>query len=170
MIRSEHRIEGADERRIVLRPNASLTRRQALMVFVGISAVYLTIATYFTLLGGWMVLPFSGAELLLFGGCLYYSLQKCSACEIVVITEQSVRIEKGRRNNLERRYEFHRSWAKIVLKAPVIKGYPSRLVIRSHGKEVEIGRFLVESERKELAVELNRRLSENSDRSEGETD
>jgi len=159
MIRSEHRIEGADEWRIVVRPNASLTRRQALMVFVGISAVSLTIATYFALLGGWMVLPFSGAELLLLGCCLYYSLRKCSVCEIVVVTDQSVRIEKGYRNTLEHSYEFHRSWAKIVLKSPVIKGYPSRLVIRSHGKEVEIGRFLVESERKALAAALTRSLT-----------
>jgi uncharacterized membrane protein len=142
-----------------LRPNASLPRRQALMLFVGISAVSLTIATYFALLGGWMVLPFSGGELLLLGGCLYYSLRQCSACEIVIITEQCICIEKGRRNNLERRYEFHRSWAKIILEASVIKGYPSRLVIRSHGKEVEIGRFLVESERKELAVELTKSLT-----------
>lgn len=129
------------------------------MVFVGISTVSLTIATYFALLGGWMVLPFSGAELLLLGGCLYFSLRQCSVCEIVIITEQCIRIEKGRRKNLERRHEFNRNWAKIILEASSIRGYPSRLVIRSHGKEVEIGRFLVESERQVLAGELARSLT-----------
>ena len=32
--------------------------------------------------------------------------------------------------------------------------YPARLVIRSHGREVELGRFLNEEEREQLAMEL----------------
>jgi uncharacterized membrane protein len=159
MVRSERGSERAGEQRIFVCPNASLTHRQALLVFVGISAVSLTIATSFGLLGGWMVLPFSGSELVFLGCCLYYSMRQASACEIVIIGEQRVRIEKGYRHSLEQQHEFHRGWARIILKAPAIKGYPSRLFIQSHGKQVEIGHFLVESERRQLAAVLKRSLA-----------
>lgn len=109
-------------------------------------------------MGAWLILPFCGAELLLLGYCLYTSMQRSSVCEVITITEKWVKIEKGR-YKLEQRYEFIKGWTTIDLERPLIKGYPSRLSVRSQGKQIEIGQFLVESERKALALELKKALA-----------
>lgn len=104
-------------------------------------------------------MPFSGGELIVFGGCLYHTLRQSSVREVIVITDNRVRIEKGHGDKAEQCYEFNRGWATITVSKPLINGYPSRLFIRSHGKAVEIGRFLVETERKQLAAALKGSLA-----------
>ncbi|MEN8259832.1 MAG: DUF2244 domain-containing protein [Pseudomonadota bacterium] len=146
-------------RRFTIKPNASLTARQAALAFFGISLISLTIAISFAVLGLWMVLPFSGAELILLGYCLWHTMRQCSAREVITITDKQVRIEKGA-ERLQLDGEFHCGWARIDLEKSNIKGHPSRLAIRSHGKEIEVGNFLVESEREYLAKELQKSLNE----------
>jgi uncharacterized membrane protein len=46
------------------------------------------------------------------------------------------------------------------LLAPKVRWYPSRLVLRSHGKVVEFGGFLNEPERWQLAGQLQRAIRE----------
>ena len=53
----------------------------------------------------------------------------------------------GRRTDEERSNEQAR-----------IKGYPSRLTIRSHGRAVEIGSYLADKERENLALELRQAM------------
>ncbi len=54
-----------------------------------------------------------------------------------------------------RRYEFNRVWAQLVVerRAPDV-----RLTLRSHGGEVEVGRYLDGDGRQRLARELKARL------------
>jgi uncharacterized membrane protein len=68
-------------------------------------------------------------------------------------------VEKGRRQ-LSQRWETQRTWAQVHLLAPKIRWYPSRLVLRSHGKMMELGGFLSESERRQLAGQLQRAMRE----------
>ena len=49
---------------------------------------------------------------------------------------------------------FQRAWATMVHEHPRINGHPSRLLIRSHGRSLEIGACLDESEKAYLAREL----------------
>lgn len=49
---------------------------------------------------------------------------------------------------------FPRAWSKIVHIRDPGEWYPSRLFIGSHGKYIEIGKYLIESERKMLANNL----------------
>ncbi len=160
MVRLEQNSED-DGKRIVLKPNGSLTQHQATLFFAAIATVALSIAVGFAMIGGWMVLPFSGGELVILAYCLRSSMQGSSAREIITVSGAKIRIEKLYRQS-EREYEFWRAWVSIDLKKPAIKGYPSRLSIRSHGREIEIGRFLVESERTALALELKRTVKVNS--------
>lgn len=144
-------------RRIVLRPNASLTERQAWLLLAAVAMVMAAIATGFAMLGLWLVLPFSGAEWLLLAYCFKLSFRTCSLCEVIIITDALVLLEKGR-NRPERTYRFQRAWVSLDWVKSPIKGHPSRLSFRLHGKETEVGRFLVESEREELARELRQIL------------
>ena len=54
----------------------------------------------------------------------------------------------------ERSSVFPRHWSRVTLHAPPAALHPSRLLIESHGRACEVGRFLTEDERRSLAVRL----------------
>jgi len=66
-------------------------------------------------------------------------------------------VEKGRRYP-ENQCTLARVWARVVLERCPKQWYPSRLLIRSHGRAVEVGTFLNEEERRRLAEELAQNL------------
>jgi len=144
---------------IVIRPNRSLTRRQLQLVFVGIATICLGIASVFAVLGLWPVLPFAGAEVIAVGVGFYLSAMGGREMEVVSVDSDKVAVEKGRRR-VRQRWELQRAWAQIRLLAPRIRWYPTRLVIRSHGSEVELGGFLNEEERRRLAGELQKAIND----------
>lgn len=139
--------------RIVVRPNRSLTRRQLQLVFLVIAGICLSIASVFAVLGMWPVLPFAGAEVIAVGIGFYLSAVSGRETEVVSVNSDEVAVEKGR-NRLTQRWVTQRAWAQIRLLPPRIRWYPTRLVIRSHGNEVELGAFLNEDERLQLAGTL----------------
>ena len=157
MVESEHDAD-TGEKTIVLRPNGSLTRRQAqvLLIFCGI--LMGSVGFAFAAMGAWLVLPFSGLEWVLLAYCLHLSLRQSQEREVITITDALVRLEKGRGRPVQT-YKFQRAWVMLHWMQSPIRGRPSRLALRLHGKEVEIGRFLVESERQALAKELKGLLS-----------
>ena len=141
--------------RFVIQPNQSLTWRETKIFYGCVAAVSLSIAAGFALIGLWPILPFAGAELALLGGCLYVCARRGCAQEVISVREDSVEIEKGCERP-EQRWRFSRNWAQVRLLRPGKRRHPSRLVIRSHGHEVELGGFLSECERRQLASDLQR--------------
>lgn len=139
--------------RIVVRPNRSLTRRQLQLVFLVIAGICLSIASVFAVLGMWPVLPFAGAEVIAVGIGFYLSAVSGRETEVVSVNSDEVAVEKVR-SRLTQRWVTQRAWAQIRLLPPRIRWYPTRLVIRSHGNEVELGAFLNEDERLQLAGTL----------------
>lgn len=143
--------------RIILRPNRSLSWRGTKLFFLGMCVLLGAVGSVFTWLGFWLVLPFAGLELLLLGSGLYLVARSGDQREVISIDAESVCIEKGRRHP-EQRWVMVRLWARVVLERCPRQWYPSRLLIRSHGRAVEVGRFLNEDERRRLASELVRSL------------
>ena len=143
--------------RFILRPNRSLSWRGSLIFFFSLCVVSGSIAIGLGLLGFWLVLPFAGLELLGLGIGLYIVAQRCQQCEVISIAEESIRIERGKRYPCEQ-WILARFWAQVVLERCPKQWYPSRLLIRSQGRVVEIGKFLNEQERQHLAKELARSL------------
>ncbi|MBK8183707.1 MAG: DUF2244 domain-containing protein [Candidatus Competibacteraceae bacterium] len=141
----------------VLRPNRSLSWRQNLLFFSGLCGVTLLGVAPLVAMGFWPVLPFAGLELLVVGIGLYRVTCRCHECEVICVAADSIRIERGRRGP-QQCWTLTRAWAQVVLKACPRQWYPSRLLIRAHGRTVEVGRFLVEEERKKLAQDLTRCL------------
>ena len=140
-----------DQRRtFVIAPNQSMSGRELLLVFSGIAGVTLAIGGYFWLQGFTLVLPFSGLEVLALGAALYITAWRGGAREVITITDDSVYVETGR-TRPERRHDFQRYWTKVVLRRPWAAWHPSKLLLCSHGREIEVGRFLNEEERKGLA-------------------
>lgn len=143
--------------RFILRPNRSLSWQGSLLFFYSLCLISLIVAVSLTWLGFWLVLPFAGLEMLALGCGLYVVSQRCHQCEVISITADSIRIEKGR-SRLEQQWLLERFWARVVLEHCPRHWYPSRLLIRSQGRAVEIGKFLNEDERLSLARALHRSL------------
>lgn len=141
------------EKTIVLRPNGSLSRKQAVALLAFCAVLMGSVAAFMAFMGAWLVLPFSGLEWLLLAYCLHISLRHSQKQEVITITEAEVRVEKGHARPAHT-FLFQRAWVMLNWRPSPIRGRPSRLALRLHGKEVEIGSFLVESERVALAREL----------------
>ena len=143
--------------RFILRPNRSMSWRGSLVFFLSLCLVSGTISISMTLLGYWLILPFAGLELMALGTALYIVVLRCYQCEVIWITNDAIRIEKGR-NYPQQQWKLARVWTQVVLERYPQQWYPSRLLIRCHGRDVEIGKFLNEEERQRLAKELKRNL------------
>jgi uncharacterized membrane protein len=136
-------------------PNRAMPWQHIMMIYLLISGVTISIAFGFFTQGLTLILPFAGLELLALGVVLYISAWRSNIKEVVNVTEEKIRIEIGR-NGPEKTYELDKTWAKVVLERSWNNWYPSRLLLRSHGRQIEIGKFLNEQERQCLGAELKK--------------
>ena len=134
-------------------PNPSMNWQGQILVYAVIVVFSLTIAVSFYLIGLTLILPFSGLELLALGVALYITAWRSGQREVILLSEDRIIVERGRKGPAER-VELSRYWARVILEGSHNHWYPCRLFIRSHGRQVEIGRFLNEQERSGLAEEL----------------
>ena len=137
-------------RTFVIAPNQSMSWKELLWVYCSIAGVSLAIAIYFWVQGLTLVLPFSGLELLALGAALYITAWRGGAREVITITVDSVHVETGR-TGPRLCHDFQRYWTRVVLRQPWVAWHPSKLLLCSHGREIEVGRFLNEEERRGLA-------------------
>ena len=137
-----------------LAPNCSLSTRGAWLFFALVCGATFGIAGVATLLGYWPILPFAGAEMLLLGWALRANMQRRFEHEHIEISEREVAIEYSLGN--PRRVVFPRHWAQVKIRRPNSPLHRGQLVIESHGRAYEIGKFLTEEERQHLAADLRR--------------
>jgi len=138
----------------VIRPNQSLSWRGALRVYLAITICCLGVGLAFALHGFWPVLPFAGFEVIVLGIAFYLCYARSQLREVVSVSADSVRVEKGR-HEPDEQWECPRAWAQIMLERAPIAWYPSRLKLVFRNRQVEIGRFLNETERAALARDLD---------------
>jgi uncharacterized membrane protein len=141
------------EQRIDLAPNCSLSPAGAKLFFGSTCLFSLIFALFFTLQGFWPVLPFWGLEMLLLGVALHANMQRRHCTQTVLITESQISLVTRSRHG-EAKQEFARHWAKVRLRTPRARLYPSRLMIESRGRAFEVGSFLTDEERCRLATRL----------------
>ena len=145
------------EKTIMVMPNRAMPWQHIMMIYLLISGATIGIAFGFFTQGLTLILPFAGLELLALGVVLYISAWRSNIKEVVNIGEEKIRIEIGR-DVPEKIYELDTAWANVVLERSWNNWYPSRLLLRSHGRQLEIGKFLNEQERQCLAIELNKAI------------
>lgn len=104
-----------------------------------------------------MILPFAGLELVALGACLYCCARHANCYEHIVLRDDDLIIVKGQHKEQER-YCFQRYWARVRIDRPRHAWYARRLKIVSHGRAVEVGRWLNEEERNALAQTLRGHL------------
>lgn len=147
-----------ERRQFVLHPNRSLSERGNLIFFLVMVLVSFGIAIPVAAMGYWVVLPFAGLEMLALGIALYLSSNDARRCEVVLIEGDRLTVLAGR-NRPQYQTELNRHWTQILLREPRARGHRTHLVLRAHGKEVEIGAFLNNRERRRLARALQRAVA-----------
>lgn len=139
---------------IDLTPHCSLSVRGAVVFFGSVALVTFGVAGVATALGYWPVLPYAGAEMLLLAWALRSNMQRRFERESIDISESEVIITYAQGNPA--RVVFPRHWARVKIRRPHSPLHRSHLVIESHGRAFEVGQFLSEEERRQLAAELGR--------------
>ena len=141
------------ETRIDLTPNCSLSDSGARLFFLTTCLFSLTFSMLFVVQGFWPVLPFWALEMLGLGLALKASMRRRDYTQTVTITDSRVSLVTRSKRG-EAKQEFARHWAKVRLRSPHTRLYPSKLLLESHGRAYEVGSFLTEEERCLLAERL----------------
>ncbi len=154
--------EHAAPKQFIVRRNQSLSWRGNKFFIYFMAAVSFGIAGMFALQGLWLILPFAGLEILALTLGLYMCSLHGRDQEVITIDSEQVIIEKGRQEPKES-WQFDRSWVKLELVNSPLLGHPSKLLIRSKGKETEIGKCLTNDERNSLSASLVKALNSSID-------
>jgi uncharacterized membrane protein len=143
--------QGGPDSVLVIQPNRNLSWKTTKLVFLFITSCLLAVAGFFLSLGAWLVTPFVGLELLVIGIGLYLQCLTAHRRQIIQIDEETISLTDCKGRQLA---SFPKAWLKIIQTRDPRGWYPSRLFIGSHGRYVEIGKNLIESERNSLADNL----------------
>lgn len=133
-------------------PHCSLSTRGAWVFFGSVAAPTFAVAGFATALGYWPVMPFAGAEMLLLAWALKSSMDRRHDRETIQVSDTEVLIDYARGEPA--RVVFPRHWARVKIRRPQSPLHRSHLVIESHGRAYEVGKFLSEEERHQLAAKL----------------
>ena len=142
----------------VIRPNRSMTVKGMVFFVLLVGLGVFLVAIRFVLLGAWVVLPFAILEIVLLAAGFWLFERASRYREIVqvsadcfIITQEGVQGRKVSR--------FNPHWVRVILRSNPDDWYPSRLFIRSHGEQVEIGACLTDQERETLSEALIKSMS-----------
>jgi uncharacterized membrane protein len=130
-----------------------------LVFFIGISVMAIAVAVRFVLLGAWVVLPITLAELIGLGIAFFLISRRARYSETIDVEDGALFVIR-RDWRSQHEWRFQPYWVQVVLKLDANSWYPSRLYLRSHGESVEIGSCLTDEERAELSDGLRRRLEQ----------
>lgn len=138
---------------ITLSPNNSASWQFNMLVLGSLALITGTFSIFFLIKGLWLILPLSGLEILALFTGLYLCVRNNIVTEVITFRDHLVIVERGRKS-IENCWEYQRSWAKIFVRNSVFRGHPKKIVIRSHGKELELGAFLNKNDKETLIKKL----------------
>ena len=150
---SVDKLSSHESYRFVLSPNCSISWRELLLFYCLTCVVALAVGLFFTLQGLWLVLPFSGLEMLALGIGLYITSRKVYRREVITLDPECTRIEKGVQR-IDQVWEFKTAWVRIVNEPRDGRHERRTLAIRMSGESVEVGGFLANWEKDALAFQL----------------
>ena len=150
---SINKVNSGESYRFVLAPNCSISWSGLLLFYLLTCLVALAVGLFFTLQGLWLVLPFSGLEMLALGIGLYVTSRKVYRKEVITLDPERTRIEKGVQR-IDQSWEFKTPWIRIIDELPDRRSPRRKLAISMYGESVEVGGFLANSEKEALAFQL----------------
>ena len=142
---------------ITLSPNSSLTGIYRIIFLASISFICVGIATVFYFFGAYLILPFAGIEIAILLIAFYLSFKWSSRKELIYISQEVVKIEKGI-HKAEYLWEEFRTFTSFQIEKDANKSL--RLSFRSKGDNVIVGDFLNEDDKNILINEIRNIIDE----------
>ena len=136
---------------ISLSPNSSLVGIYRTIFLLSITLVCGGIGIIFYFFGAALILPFAGLELMILFIAFYLSFKWSSNKEKIYISQDIVKVERGR-NKAEYSWKEFRTFTYFKIKKERDKTI--RLSFRSKGNDIYIGDFLNEDDNKILKDEI----------------
>src|SRR5210317_1468381 len=121
--------------RIVLSPNCSISWRELVLFYLATCLIALAVGLFFTLQGLWLVLPFSGLEMLALGTGLYVTSRKAYRREVITLDKDCTRIEKGVQR-VHQSWEFKTPWVRVIDQPQDTRRSSRRLALGMSGESV----------------------------------
>ena len=141
----------------VLHPHRSLgpvAFRRLMLALAGLAGIS---GLVFWAVGAWPVAGFLGVDVALLYLAFKASYRSAQMYETVRLTREELRIERVLPSGRRSRWSFQPYWMRVGFERPARP--ESRLTLSSHGRSLEIGRFLAPKERESLADALDDALA-----------
>ena len=134
---------------LLLQPNQAESWRRNKQILLAFAFLSLSIATFFMLLGAWVIFPFAGLEIIVLMACFYVSAKKQAQKEIIIIEENTIRVQRGRyapRQDIV----FERSWVNVTLQSAVGRMGRLRVLLAAQATVIEVGASLNDRDKRIL--------------------
>ena len=142
---------------IEISPNYSLRGWNRVIFLGSLAFICLSIGVFFFIMGAGLILPFAGLEVILVLTCFYISFRWSQQKEFIYISNEKIKLEKGRLIK-EKSWEEFRSFA--VLEVKTDQHNSQKFCFQSKGKRFYFGSFLNEEDKLILKNELTRIISQ----------
>src|SRR5206468_7543218 len=136
----------------VFRPNPPMSPAVLLAILAVVALMNIGFGALFVLRGAWPVTPFMGLDVALLAWAFHASRVGARAYEHVVLTTSELFVAHQPPRGALRETALNPYWVSVHLEQP--EDMPRKLVLRSHGKSLQIGTFLGPRERRAFADAL----------------
>jgi uncharacterized membrane protein len=137
----------------LLRRNCSLAPGRLAMIFGAVAGLSLVIGVAFAMSGAWLVLPFAFIEVLALGIAFLVHARHTTDYERIVLRQDCLLVETCEATKLHRE-QYLPSTTRVEY-----SGSRRELIgLAAAGRRIEVGRFVPESERPQLATQLRTQL------------
>jgi len=144
---------------VLVESNLSISAERLLLLFLALSLCTLLIALGLTLIGYWPVLVFALFHLGLVGWAWWHAWRSHWIKEWIRLDPQQLQVIHVDHRG-QRRWQQDSRWTRVVWTETNAAGTPpQRLLLRAGGEETEVGAFLNDNEKRELAHALKQALA-----------
>jgi uncharacterized membrane protein len=140
----------------VLRPNPPADPRVLRAILIAVLIINLAFGLYFVSRGAWPIFPFMGLDVALLAWAFRISKRDAQRFERVTLTHESLLIARHPVSGPATEIALNPYWVRVDYDNP--PEHWSRLLLKSHGKVVQIGSFLSPPARHDLAERLKSAL------------
>jgi uncharacterized membrane protein len=140
---------------LTVKRNCSITPGALLWILAAMMLLSFGIGIGFAWLGAWMILPFAGLEMFALAAAFYLNGRHAGDYERIRFADGRLVVEVCDAERIAR-HEFNPAWVRLDERS---LGHGHRVLLRSHGRELEIGRHLDSRTRASLAAQLRHSLS-----------
>lgn len=147
-------VVGPGAQQLLLRPRRALTAGQFAALFAGLGGAIAVVAAVNYRLGNVLAPLFAFADVVFVAAVLRRVWRDGERCERIVVAERSLELHRAAHGAPV--FQSHPLWTRLVR---VRRRGEVRVWLRSMGREVEVGAFLAEPERLDLASRLEELLA-----------